>query len=238
MNEVILGDCMEGMAQTPDGYYDLAVCDVPYGIGVGKMAFLTERAATVKQKNGNRLNPNWNKRGYTKSDWDESPPPQAYFDELRRVSRHQIVFGVEYVDWEGLGPGRIKWNKGFAEEVSFKGYEMAYASMLTEEVEIPLLWAGMQQAKGIDNPMTAQGDKRKNEKRIHPCHKPVMLYDILFRMFAKRGDRILDTHVGGGSIRIAADRAGLHLRGYEISPEYHAKQEARYAAFKSQTTLF
>jgi site-specific DNA-methyltransferase (adenine-specific) len=237
-NKVYFMDCMKGMKHWPDKCFDLAVCDVPYGIGVGQMAFLQERATTVKQKNGTRLSPHKKKKGYTKSDWDSSPPPQAYFDELRRVSREQIIFGVEYVDWEGLGPGRIKWNKGMPEGVSFKGYEMAYASMIDHEHEIDLLWAGMQQAKSISEPMTQQGNKALNEKRIHPCHKPVMLYDIILSTFAKEGQLILDTHIGGGSIRISADKLGISLIGYEVSPEYFSAQEKRYKEFKSQLTLF
>ena len=231
-------DCMEGMKQWPDKHFDLAVCDIPYGIGVGQMAFLQEKSTVVKQKNGKKLNANRNKKGYTKSDWDSSAPPQAYFDELRRVSREQIIFGVEYVDWDGLGDGRIKWNKGVAEGMSFKQYEMAYASMIDHEHQINLLWSGMQQAKSISEPMTQQGNKALNEKRIHPCHKPVMLYDIILSVFATKGQLILDTHIGGGSIRISADKLGMNLIGYEVNPEYFHAQEKRYKEFKSQLTLF
>ena len=99
------------------------------------------------------------------------------------VSKHQIIFGVEYVNWEGLGTGRIKWNKGVAEGISFKPYEMAYCSFINYEMPIDLLWAGMQQAKSITEPMTSQGNKKLNEKRIHPCHKPIMLYDIIYQTF-------------------------------------------------------
>lgn len=237
-NEVYFMDCMEGMKQWPDKFFPLAVCDVPYGIGVGKMAFLQEKSTTVKQKNGARLNPNKRKVVHAKSDWDSSPPPQEYFDELRRVSKKQIIFGVEYVNWSDLGTGRIKWNKGVLEGVSFKGYEMAYASMIDHEEQIDLLWAGMQQAKSISEPMTQQGNKALNEKCIHPCHKPVMLYDILLSRYAKEGDVILDTHIGGGSIRISADRLGMGLVGYEVGADHFAAQEKRYREFKAQLTLF
>ena len=105
---VFLEDCMQTMARYSDGYFDLAVCDIPYGINLGNMAFLKETKTTVKQKNGVRLNPNKNKKVYTSKDWDLETPTQDYFNELKRVSKHQIIFGVEYVNWEGLGTGRIK----------------------------------------------------------------------------------------------------------------------------------
>lgn len=86
----------------PDKYFDWVVDDVPYGIGVGKMAFLIEKQTTVKQKNGTKLNPRKKNKSYTISDWDSKPPTQEYFDEMRRIPHNQIIFGVEYVDWIGL----------------------------------------------------------------------------------------------------------------------------------------
>ena len=74
----------------------------------------------------------------------------------------------------GVGTGRIKWDKGVAEGMSFKKYELAYCSMIDYEMESPLLWTGMCQAKSLSEPMTQQGNKKLNEKRIHPCHKPIM----------------------------------------------------------------
>lgn len=91
-------DCMQTMARYSDGYFDLAVCDIPYGINLGNMAFLKETKTTVKQKNGVRLNPNKNKKVYTSKDWDLETPSQEYFNELKRISKHQIIFGVEYVN--------------------------------------------------------------------------------------------------------------------------------------------
>lgn len=150
---------MKGMA---DKAYDLAMCDPQYGIGVGKMAFLSEMKTTVLQKNGSRITGNGNKKPYAKKVWDEEPPPQEYFDELKRVTEHQIIFGVEYMNWEGVGPGRIKWDKGMPDGVSFNRYETAYCSLIDYERELPLLWAGMMQAKSLAEPMKQQGNKRLN----------------------------------------------------------------------------
>ncbi len=226
-------DCNVVMRRFADKHFDLAVCDIPYGIDVGNMAFLKEVNTSVKQKNGSRINPNRNKKKYEQSDWDKEPPLQEYFDELRRISKHQIIFGVEYVNWEGLGNGRIKWNKGVAEGVSFKKYEMAYCSMIDEEVELNLLWAGMCQAKSLSEPMTQQGNKKLNEKRIHPCHKPIMLYDRLFLDYGFKDMKVIDTHLGSGSSRISADKFGVsEFVGIEIDTNTFLRHEKRWSDYK------
>ena len=237
-------DCMEIMKQVPDNYFDIAICDIPYGINVGNMAYLKETKTTVKQKNGTRLNGNKNKKAYTLKDWDKQPPPQEYFDELKRVSKEQIIFGVEYVNWQGLGLGRIKWNKGVAEGMSFKKYELAYCSMTDKEIELPLLWAGMCQAKSLSEPMTQQGNKKLNEKRIHPCHKPTLLYSKLISDYVHKNFKILDTHFGSGSIALAVhkanqlDKMNLHLTACEIDLEYIDKAIRRIKDFTAQKSLF
>ena len=226
------------LSRFEDGYFDLALCDIPYGIDVANMAFLKEVKTTVKQKNGTRMNGNRNKKPYTQKQWDSEPPTQEYFDELKRVSKEQIIFGIEYVNWQGTGTGRIKWNKGVAEGMSFKKYELAYCSIISEEIELPLLWAGMCQAKSLSEPMTQQGNKQLNEKRIHPCHKPILLYQKLIADYGWEGMKILDTHVGGGSSRIAAYRANCQYTGFEIDQEYYEKQEKRFNMELSQLRMF
>lgn len=234
----------ENVRSYPDGYFDLAICDIPYGIGVGKMAYLKEVKHEVTQKNGKKLNANRNKKPYTAKNWDSEPPTQAYFDELRRVSKHQIIFGIEYVDWTEVGTGRIKWDKGVAEGSSFSRYEVAYCSFIEHVHEVQLLWSGMFQAKSLNEPMTQQGNKELNEKRIHPCHKPTMLYELLILFFVKTLAivdvilKLLDTHLGGGSSRIAARKFNFEFVGYEIDLEYFTAQEERYKDFTKQLTLW
>jgi site-specific DNA-methyltransferase (adenine-specific) len=231
-------DCETGMKRFPDKFFDLAIVDIPYGINVGEMAYIKEVNTTVKQKNGARLNPNKNKEPYTQKTWDKKPPEQSYFNELVRISKEQIIFGIEYVDWKGVGPGRIKWNKFKEKKVSFKHYELAYASMIDHTEEIDLLWSGMMQAKNLSEPMVQKGNKSLNEKRIHPCHKPRLLYRKLIKDFGFKGMKLIDTHLGGGSIRIEADLAGCYFVGFEIDKEYFQKQEKRYNQFKSQLRLW
>lgn len=232
-------DCMRFMATKPDGHYDLAVCDIPYGIGVAKMAFTQESSRGVKQKNGTTLKSK-SRQKYEKSNWDNSVPSQEYFNELRRVSKHQIIFGVEYVEniWTGLGVGRIKWNKGMPEGVSFKGYEMAYCSMINNTREIDLLWAGMMQAKSLDEPTVQQGNKRLNEKRRHVCHKPSLLYARLLKDYAEPGFKILDTHVGAGEIMRVCHNFNMDIDACEVDLKIFTETSKWWNEYISQNTLF
>lgn len=234
---------MELMARYPDGYFDLIITDVPYGINVGKMAFLKEVKTTAKQKNGGRLNPNKNKKIYASKEWDSKPPTQEYFNEVKRVSKHQIIFGVEYVNWEGLGDGRIKWNKGVAEGMSFKPYEMAYCSFVNDEEEIDYLWAGMMQGKSIIEPMIQQGNKSLNEKRLHPTQKPILLWDLIFMFCLKKNisiQKILDTNCGLCSLGISALKFDevKEIVLCDIDKEYFDKAMQRIQNHQSQTKLF
>jgi site-specific DNA-methyltransferase (adenine-specific) len=212
---VYLMDCMVGMKQIPEKAIDLAIPDIPYGIGVAKMAFTREVKTTVRQKNGTKSNPNKNKKVHAPKDWDDKCPEQEYFNLLQLISKHQIIFGADYAKWDGLGKGRIKWDKGVAEGVSFSKYECAYQSFTENEIEVPMLWAGMCQAKSLSEPMVQQGNKALNEKRIHPCHKPILLYLRLLLDFAPKNGLILDTHVGSQSSRIAAERLSLPYIAFE-----------------------
>lgn len=222
----------------PDKFFDWVIDDVPYGINVGKMAFLKETSTMVKQKNGSKSNPNKSKKIYTLKKWDSKAPKQEYFDEMRRISKNQLIFGVEYVNWSGLRDGRVKWNKGFSEKVSFKNYEMAYCSSINHTHEINLLWAGMQQAENLQNPMKQQGNKKLNEKRIHPCHKPILLYKKIALDFDLKGKKIYCGHNGSGSDRIAFENYVSLFIASEIDKEYFDLQEKRYARFKSNYKLF
>ncbi len=238
-SSIVFNDKWENVTHRyPDKYFDIANCDIPYGIGVGKMAYLKEVNTSVKQKNGTRLNPNRGKEKYSFKEWDKEPPPQEYFDELKRISKHQIIFGIDYVNWEGVGTGRIKWDKGMSEDVSFSRYETAYCSLIEDTWELPLLWAGMMQAKSLSEPMVQQGNKKLNEKRIHPTHKPVMLYDAIYLHFGFDGMKVIDTHLGGGSHRISCYKLGYDFVATEVDTDYYLKQEKRFSQFTAQGNLF
>jgi site-specific DNA-methyltransferase (adenine-specific) len=147
------------------------------------------------------------------------------------------MFGIEYVDWIGVGPGRIKWNKMVADGSSFKKYELAYCSSIDYTREIKLLHSGMMQAKSIAEPTVMQGNKKLNEKKIHNTQKPILLYDILYRDFIPQGSIVLDPNLGSGSNRISARKWGVHFIGCEIDPIMHAAEQKRFTQYISQTRL-
>lgn len=222
-----------------DNYFDLAICDIEYGIGVNKMAFITERNTKVKQKNGSYLNGNKNKIKHSVKDWDKEPPSQEYFNDLKRISKHQIIFGIEYANWTGCGTGRIKWNKGVPDKMSFKSYEFAYCSLIDNVFDLNLLWSGMRQAKSLSEPMSQNGNKKLNEHRIHPTQKPILLYDKLLLEFGFKGMKVIDTHLGSGSSRISADKFGVsEFVGIEKDKEYFMLHQKRWSNYKSQLKLF
>lgn len=221
----------------PDKYFDWAICDIPYGINIAKKAHYGRRSHS-KTKHSKTKNLSVIKRSeYPIKSWDSETLPQEYFEELKRVSINQIIFGADYTDWTGLGKGRIKWDKGVAVGVSFNRYEYAYCSVIDYELTIPLLWTGMLQAKSLKEPMTQQGNKKLNEKRIHPCHKPVMLYNAIYKRFNITGMKVLDTHLGSGSNRITADIFHCHFIGCEIDPEYFKLEEIRWLNYKNQLKM-
>jgi len=214
--------------------FDILITDVPYGINAGEMPFIKHQNSP-KQKSGNRLTTP--KKNYSTESWDNEVPDQEYFDLMKKVSDNQIIFGVDYVNWEGMGDGRIKWNKGVAEGMSFKSFERAYCSMIDFEYEVNYLWSGMMQGKSPLQPMVMQGNKKLNEKRIHPCHKPVIMWFMLLTKFATPGMVILDTHAGSGSLRIACAEFGCGYVGCEISTDTFNRQEKRWNQYKSKLKM-
>lgn len=224
-------DCMEAMRKMPDKCFDLVVVDPPYGRKEhgGKC-----RSGFAVQKNGSRLYVE--DGGYKKKDWDALPPGEEYFKELMRVSKNQIIWGVNYFPLV-FGSGRIVWDKcnGASDQ---SDCEIAYNSLTNRVDLLRFMWAGMMQGKSIAEGHVMQGNKKLNEKRIHPTQKPVALYTWIFQRYAKNGDKILDTHLGSGSSRIAAYDAGLDFTGFEIDKEYFEMQEERFAAHTAQCSLF
>jgi len=226
---------MQLMAKYPDNYFDLAIVDPPYGINVAKMAYTQEDNRPCKQKNGTTLNVK--KEKYKHGDWDKEPAGIDYLIELKRISKHQIIWGINYMDFHLKG-GRLIWNKLVPDGVSFSDCEIAYCSMFERVENVYFKWAGMMQGiycgKNIEKATTQQGNKQLNEERIHPTQKPIALYDWVFSKYAKQGDKILDTHLGSQSSRIAAYKAGLDFVGSELDPDYFRDGNQRFEDFKMQ----
>lgn len=223
-------DCMEYMRTLPDKAFDLAIVDPPYGIGEdgGK-----SRSKFVTQKNGNRL---YVEDGhYEKTGFDIAPPRQVFFNELFRVSKAQIIWGANYFTLPRAGA--IVWDKCNDGSDQSDG-EIAFNS-LTSRVDIfRYMWRGMMQGKSISEGTIQQGNKALNEKRIHPTKKPVALYEWLLQKYAKEDWRILDTHLGSGSSRIAAYNLGFEFVGCEIEPTYFQLQEQRFAEHTAQVRMW
>lgn len=230
-------DCMIGMKRYPDKYFDLAIVDPPYGIKVSNKKHYGRRSHTKAIHSQTGTGYTVKRNDYVPKDWDNNIPDEIYFSELKRVSKNQIVFGWNYynLDW---GKGLIKWNKLHAENLSFSTYEYAYCSLINEEIEFKYLWSGMMQAKSLNEPTTQQANKKLNEKRIHPTQKPVALYDWILANYSKEGMKILDTHLGSQSSRIAADKAKLDFVGFELDKDYFDMGCKRFDDYKKQLTLF
>ena len=215
-------DCMDGMRLFPDKYFDLAIVDPPYGIGVGAMSYtngvqiVSNALAKRKDYSGHQ-------------DWDNEPPQKAYFDELFRVSKRQIIWGGNYFT-DKLKPTKswIVWDKRIDEKMSndFADCELAWASTGVARV-FRYLWSGM-----------LQGDMKHKEQRIHPTQKPVALYEWLLSKYAKPGDIILDTHVGSASSLIACHKTRHRFIGFEMDRVYFEQSLERLNEEMAQMTIF
>ena len=218
-------DCLKGMAEFPDGYFDLAVCDPPYGIGVMTMNYTTSGS---ERKYGYMAA---NRRDYRKQgQWDVAPD-KSYFDELFRVSKKQIIWGGNYFT-EFLYPSKsfIVWDKRCDDAMrnDFADCEYAWASKGCGVARMfRFVWNGM-----------IQGNMKTKEERFHPTQKPVALYEWILRNYANSGDKILDTHVGSASSLIACHRLGFDFVGFELDEEYFTKAKKRLDAEQAQMSLF
>nr|DAE80811.1 MAG TPA: adenine specific DNA methyltransferase [Bacteriophage sp.] len=223
-------DCMQGMKEFSDKYFDLAIVDPPYG---RKEHGGRNRSGYVRQKNGSKI---FVKDGqYGNRNWDNEPPSEDYFNELMRVSKNQIIFGCNYFDYPLIG-GRIVWDK-CNEGSDQSDAEIAYCSMNNRVDIFRYMWRGMFQGKSITEGTTQQGNKRLNEKRIHPTQKPVALYEWLLSRYAKPNDIILDTHVGSASSLIACYNTNHKFVGFELDEYYYKVSKQRLDTEMAQMRL-
>ena len=210
-------DCMEAMAQMGDNEFDLAIVDPPYGIGEdGKKNHSRGKAALPTM--------------YKAKEWDRETASSECFDLLRMKSKRQIIWGANhFIDnfpFMVNSSCWIVWDKENGDN-DFADCELAWTNFKTAVRIFKFRWAGM-----------LQGNMKNKEDRIHPTQKPVALYKWLLKNYAKEGDRILDTHLGSGSSRIAAHDMGFDFVGYEIDKDYFDAQEKRFANHIQQQSLF
>jgi site-specific DNA-methyltransferase (adenine-specific) len=202
-------DNMELMARYPDNYFDLAIVDPPYGIGIDG------------QKKSINKNPKHNRKEHVKKNWDNAIPNEKYFNELFRVSKNQIIWGANYFT-QYLEPTKawIFWYKG-QRDLTMSDGEMAWTSFETVTRQFELNRASL----------IAQNT-------FHPTEKPTKLYKWLLDKYAKEGDKILDTHLGSGSIAIACHDYKFHLTACELDKEYFDKAMERINNHMAQQKLF
>lgn len=211
-------DCMEYLRNCGDKFFDLAIVDVPYGIGESKNV----RGGT---QFGKAAAPS---KDYGSKDWDKSAPDREYFDELRRISKNQIIWGANhFIQNMPFGsPCWIVWDKMTGNN-GYADCELAYSSFKTAVRKFVFQWAGM-----------IQGDMKNKEIRIHPTQKPVALYKWLLKNYAQPGQRIIDTHLGSGSSAIAAHYFGCDFVGLEIDKDYFEAAEKRFDRETRQISMF
>lgn len=230
-------DCMEGMKQFPDKYFDLAIVDPPYGINAPNMSMGSNKSrsgkgqypgiSTAEKLRKGRLNQGSGKLknrtlNSMNCDWDFERPTQEYFEELFRVSKNWIVFGANYFS-DMLPPSRgvIVWDKMQPWE-NFSQVEIAYTSF-----DRPASIVRISNTGGANS-----------EKKIHPTQKPIALYEWILNRFAKNGDIILDTHVGSASSLIACRKTNHKFVGFEVDKQYYESSKQRLDAEMAQMNLF
>ena len=209
-------DNMELMKRYPDNYFDLAIVDPPYGIGESSNDN-KGRSKLAKSKD------------YGSKKWDDKAPNLEYFNELKRVSKNKIIFGANHFI-ENIPKANsscwIVWDKVNGDN-DFADCELAYCSFKTAVRKISLRWHGM-----------LQHNMKDKEVRIHPTQKPVKLYEWLLMNYAKEGDKILDTHLGSGSIALACHNLGYDLTACELDKDYYDAAMKRIDQHRQQIRMF
>lgn len=229
MNVAYDSDCLAAMREMPDNAFDLAVVDPPYGNGLTNSGgckgwFEKYRQDSMEQYNrfgnpGSRFEKYKQAESGVAVSWDVAPP-QEYFNQLFRVSRNQIIWGGNYFQ---LPPTRcfLVWRKT---NIPSDGFSMA---------AVEYAWTSFS-----ENARVFEYSSMNQQGRFHPTQKPIELYEWIYKHFAKDGDKILDTHLGSGSSRIAAYLMGFDFVGYEIDETYFQLQEERFARYSAQMNLF
>ena len=199
-------DNMAIMKTFKDKEFDLAIVDPPYGIDI-------ETSGTYFKQ-------------FKTKGWDNTIPKPEYFEELKRISKNQIIWGGNYfLEYLGSAKCFLIWDKMIGEGMSFADGELA--------------WTSFKKPTRIKKILS-----RSENGKIHPTQKPVDLYDWILRKYANENDKIIDTHLGSGSIAIAIDKANtldkknLTFVGIELDTDYYNAALNRFKNYKQQKTIF
>lgn len=220
-------DCLPAMRKMKDKQFDLLIADPPYFSGPEKRKFYGSEFSGhgVKRRDYVPLEESW------------EVPDNEWYQQAIRVSKHQIIFGINYFNtFQQVPVGRIIWDK-HNDNSSFSNCEIASCSKIKVVRIFRFMWRGMMQGSEA-NGSKMEGNKLLNQKKIHPTEKPLQLYKWLLKKFAEPGDSILDTHMGSAISRVAAFRMGFDYTGYELNKHYFNEGIKRFELLTSQKTLF
>lgn len=196
MNEIILGDSLDYMKKLPDKHFDLVLTDPPYGIGAYKNGTMGG-GVLAKQST------------FKPTTWDNAIPQKEYFDEMRRVSKNQIIFGGNYfIEYLSNSPCWIIWDKDNGEN-NFADCELAWTSFSTAARKIKFKWQGM-----------LQENMKDKEIKFHPTQKPIEVMKFCLDKYSKEGEFVFDPFSGGGSTLLACKEMRRNFVGVEINKEY------------------
>jgi site-specific DNA-methyltransferase (adenine-specific) len=239
----IFGDCLQELPKFSNAFFNLANVDPPYFSGPEKRGFYGKKISTTKIK----------RREYDKTDTWEIPN-EDYFNELFRVSENQIIWGANYFTFKNVKPfktprrneieqfiidnpfGWIIWDKCNGDN-SFNDFELAWSSFNEPTYIYQFMWNGMMQGVSENNGWIQQANKKLNQKRIHPTEKPIKLYRYFLNRYCKKDWKILDTHLGSGSHRIASYDLGFDFYGIEKNETHFKNQEIRFKFFSSSLKI-
>lgn len=205
-------DCLEALKEMSNNEFDLAIVDPPYGINIVSEFKKTINSSSSMMKGMN---------GIFGSEWDNATPNIEYFEELKRVSKNQIIWGGNYfLDYLNSTRCFLSWDK---------------MNGTNNMADFELAWTSFDKSC---RRFSMHHFSNGYGKKIHPTQKPIKLYEWLLMNYAKEGDKILDTHLGSGSIAIACHNLGYDLEGYELDKEYFDNALKRIKQHQAQTTLF
>jgi site-specific DNA-methyltransferase (adenine-specific) len=204
-------DNMALMSRYNDNYFDLAIVDPPYGVG----------------------DFNSSKSKHRKIEWNDEIPTEQYFKQLHRISKNQIIWGANYYQEHIKGVGRIVHDK------TGGGKKPIPNSLSEGDIASHSFGVTIKMFHYVSNGNVI-GNKIDwdNSMRWHPCQKPIALYEFILMNYAKENDKILDTHLGSGSIAIACHNLGFELTACELDTEYYKASIKRIKDHISQQRLF
>ncbi len=214
LNRIYEGDCLGVMRGWPDACVDLIVTDPPYGIGEAAGKNKSRGLLAVSKDYGNKS-------------WDDERPSRKHFDEMRRVSKNQVIFGGNYFA-DMLLPKScwIVWDK-LNGATDFADCELAWTSFDSAVRRVAYQWQGM-----------LQGDMKNKEQRVHPTQKPLPVMRWVLERYAKPGMVICDPFCGSGTTLVAAEGIGLSWVGIERDTDYVQLAQDRVGAERAQGKLF